>query len=72
MGDDYGPMVVAREPWSIDDPRGKKIAVPGTLTTAFLSLKLLLGDDFEYEVHPFDKISGHCRSGRGRCGVDHP
>ena len=50
MGDDYGPMVVAREPWSIDDLRGKKIAVPGTLTTAFLSLKLLLGDDFEYEV----------------------
>ena len=56
MGDNYGPMVVAREPWSIDDLRGKTIAVPGTLTTAFLSLKLLLGDDFEYVVHPFDQL----------------
>ncbi len=56
MGDKYGPMVVAREAWSIDDLRGKTIAVPGKLTTAFLSLKLLLGDDFEYEIHPFDEI----------------
>ena len=43
MGDGYGPRVVAREPWGIDDLRGKRIAVPGTLTTAFLSLKLILG-----------------------------
>lgn len=56
MGDNYGPMVVAREPGSIDSLRGKKIAVPGTLTTAFLTLKLLLGDDFTYEVHPFDQL----------------
>ena len=34
MGDNYGPMVVARQPWRIDDLKGKKIAVPGTLTTA--------------------------------------
>lgn len=56
MGDDYGPMVVAREALSIDGLRGKTIAVPGTLTTAFLTLKLLLGDDFTPEVHPFDEI----------------
>lgn len=56
IGDQYGPMVVARENWTIDDLRGKKIAVPGKLTTAFLALKLLLGDDFEYEVHAFDEI----------------
>jgi len=56
MGDDYGPMVVAREAMSIDGLRGKTIAVPGTLTTAFLTLKLLLGDDFKHEVHPFDEI----------------
>lgn len=43
MGDGYGPMVVAREPLSIDDLKGKTIAVPGTLTTAFLSLNLCLG-----------------------------
>jgi 1,4-dihydroxy-6-naphthoate synthase len=56
MGDDYGPMVVAREAWSVEDLEGMTIAVPGTLTTAFLTLKLLLGDTFEYEVHPFDEI----------------
>ncbi len=56
MGDNYGPMVVAREPGQVADLKGKRIAVPGTLTTAFLTLKLLLGDSFEYEVHPFDEI----------------
>lgn len=56
IGDQYGPMVVAREDWKIDDLRGKTIAIPGKLTTAFLALKLLLGDDFEYEIHPFDEI----------------
>ena len=56
MGDNYGPMVVARDQWSIDDLRGKRIAVPGELTTAFLTLKLLLGDDFEHVVQPFDRI----------------
>ncbi len=56
MGDQYGPMIVTREPMEIEQLRGKKIAVPGTLTTAFLTLKLLLGDDFTPEVHPFDEI----------------
>ena len=41
MGDKYGPMVVARQPMTIGDLPGVKIAVPGTLTTAFLTLKLL-------------------------------
>ena len=43
MGDGYGPMIVAREPMTVDDLKGKTIAVPGTLTTAFLSLNLCLG-----------------------------
>ncbi len=42
MGDDYGPMVVTREPMDIGDLQGKTIAVPGTLTTAFLALNLCL------------------------------
>ncbi|QDT36688.1 menaquinone biosynthesis family protein [Stratiformator vulcanicus] len=68
MGDGYGPMVVAKEAWSIGDLRGKKIAVPGTYTTAFLALKLLLGDDFTHEVHEFDTIldvveRGDCDAG---------
>ena len=69
MGDDYGPMVVARKAGSIDDLRGKTIAVPGTLTTAFLTLKLLLGDDFEYEVHPFDKILDLVEAGSVDAGL---
>src|SRR4029453_6134825 len=44
MGDRYGPMVVARKPVSIADLTKLRIAVPGTLTTAFLTLRLLLPD----------------------------
>src|SRR3954465_9401803 len=52
MGDRYGPMVVARKPLKVDELQGVKIAVPGTLTTAFLTLRLLAGD-VSYEVLPF-------------------
>lgn len=69
MGDNYGPMVVAREAANIDSLRGKKIAVPGKLTTAFLSLKLLLGDDFEYEIHPFDEILNVVEAGKVDAGL---
>ena len=56
MGDRYGPMVVARRPMTIDELRTARIAVPGTLTTAFLALRLLLPEGFAYEVVPFDQI----------------
>jgi 1,4-dihydroxy-6-naphthoate synthase len=56
MGDGYGPMVVSRRPESIDDIRNKTIAVPGTLTTAYLTLRLCLGVDFKHVVVPFDQI----------------
>src|SRR5262249_43284106 len=69
MGDDYGPMVVARQPADIAWLKGKKIAVPGTLTTAFLTLKLLLGDSFTYEVHPFDEILNLVEAGRCDAGL---
>jgi 1,4-dihydroxy-6-naphthoate synthase len=55
MGDRYGPMVVAREPWKQDQLKGKRIAIPGTMTTAFLALKLFQ-PDFESVVIPFDQI----------------
>jgi 1,4-dihydroxy-6-naphthoate synthase len=55
MGDRYGPMVVAREPWKQDELRKKKIAIPGTMTTAYLALKLFQ-PDFEAVTIPFDKI----------------
>lgn len=69
MGDGYGPMVVARDEMSIDDLRGKTIAVPGTLTTAFLSLKLILGDDFTPIVKPFDEILNVVESGETDAGL---
>lgn len=56
MGDNYGPMVVTREPMTLTDLRKKSIAVPGTLTTAFLALSMYLGQEFNYVVVPFDKI----------------
>jgi 1,4-dihydroxy-6-naphthoate synthase len=69
MGDNYGPMVVARQPGSIADLKGKKIAIPGKLTTAFLTLKLLLGDDFTYEIHPFDEILNVVEAGQADAGL---
>jgi 1,4-dihydroxy-6-naphthoate synthase len=56
MGDNYGPMVVARGPATIESLRGKTIAVPGTLTTAFLTLRMCMGSDFQHVVVPFDQI----------------
>jgi len=56
MGDGYGPMVVARESMEIGDLTTKTIAVPGTLTSAFLALRLCLQKDFEHVVVPFDEI----------------
>jgi 1,4-dihydroxy-6-naphthoate synthase len=56
MGDGYGPMVITREEASLDAIRGRSIAVPGTLTTAYLALRLCLGEEFEHVVVPFDQI----------------
>lgn len=55
MGDNYGPMVVARQPGGLSDFRGRRIAIPGTLTTAYLALRLAL-PEFEPVVYPFDEI----------------
>lgn len=69
IGDNYGPMVVARQAGSIDSLKGKTIAIPGKLTTAFLALKLLLGDTFEYEIHPFDEILNLVEAGKVDAGL---
>ncbi len=55
MGDQYGPLVVSLETWSPEDVRGRKIAIPGTMTSAFLALKLF-EPDFQAVVMPFDQI----------------
>lgn len=67
MGDNYGPIVVARE----DGPRevkGKKIAIPGTLTTAYLALQLY-EKDFEHVVVPFDQIEDYVLQGKADAGL---
>ena len=69
MGDRYGPMVVARKQFKVDELRALKIAVPGTMTTAFLSLSLLLGRGFSYEVIPFDQILDAVANGRVDAGL---
>jgi 1,4-dihydroxy-6-naphthoate synthase len=68
MGDRYGPMVVARQPLRTDQLKSARIAVPGTMTTAFLALKLLLSE-FQYEVLPFDQILAAVREGRYDAGL---
>jgi 1,4-dihydroxy-6-naphthoate synthase len=69
MGDRYGPMVVARRPMTIDELRRARIAVPGTLTTAFLALRLLLPEGFAHEVVPFDQIIDAVAAGRYDAGL---
>ncbi len=56
MGDKYGPTVVTREPLSMADLKGRTIAIPGKLTTAYLTLQLCLGKDAPVVVMPFDQI----------------
>ena len=55
VGDGYGPMIVALHPMAAEDLKGKRIAIPGKMTTAYLSLKLF-EPDFEVVEIPFDKI----------------
>src|SRR5215510_13921309 len=55
MGDNYGPMVISRDPMKIDHLRRATIAVPGLMTTAYLALRLCVGD-VKTVVVPFDQI----------------
>jgi 1,4-dihydroxy-6-naphthoate synthase len=61
MGSGYGPIVVSREPMTKDELRGVEIAIPGKMTTAFLVLRMALGD-FRYRVVPFDQIPDAVKS----------
>lgn len=74
MGDKYGPMVVTRKPMTVSDLSGVTLAVPGTLTTAFLTLKLLFesicaADRLKFEVLPFDEIIPAVAAGRYEAGL---
>jgi 1,4-dihydroxy-6-naphthoate synthase len=63
IGDGYGPLLVAREPLAPAEIAGKVVAVPGTLTTAYLALKLF-APDVDTRVVPFDKVFDELKEGR--------
>jgi 1,4-dihydroxy-6-naphthoate synthase len=71
MGDRYGPKLVARRPFSLDELRESRttIAVPGLLTTACLALQLCLGKDTPTVVTPFDQIIPAVLDGRAEVGL---
>lgn len=78
MGDNYGPMVVARRPMTVEELRGRTIAVPGLMTTAYLALQLLLGRGktgpggpgaFTPQIHYFDRIPAQVKNGRVDAGL---
>jgi len=72
MGDGYGPMLVAGQKFSRAEIARKKIAVPGTMTSAFLALQLWLGKsakEFNFVVVPFDQIFQTVRSGQADVGL---
>jgi 1,4-dihydroxy-6-naphthoate synthase len=72
MGDGYGPMLVARQKFSREEILKKKIAVPGTMTSAFLALQLWLGKpakEFNYVVVPFDQIFSAVKNGTAEVGL---
>ena len=72
MGDGYGPMLVSKQPYTREEILKKKIAVPGTMTSAFLALQLWLGrpaKEFNFIVVPFDQIFQAVRSGAADVGL---
>ncbi len=68
IGDGYGPMLVALKPMSLEEIRGKRIAIPGKLTTAYLTLKIMQ-PDFEAVVTPFDQILEAVQEGAADIGL---
>lgn len=68
VGDGYGPMIVATHPYDLDEIRAMKIAVPGTLTSAYLALKLF-APEIETAVVPFDQIIPQVLAGTFQAGL---
>lgn len=72
MGDGYGPMLVSKKKLDRDEISRARIAVPGTMTSAFLALQLWLGKsarEIQYEVVPFDRIFDAVRQDRAEVGL---
>jgi 1,4-dihydroxy-6-naphthoate synthase len=74
MGDKYGPMIVARREMRVEELPSVRIAVPGTMTTAYLALRLLMAELGRKEpplhgVIPFDAILGAVERGEYDAGL---
>jgi len=74
MGDKYGPMIVAKTKYALADLPNVSIAVPGTMTTAFLTLKLLFaevapGKPINFTIVPFDEILHEVEAGKYDAGL---
>src|ERR1700759_5692463 len=68
VGEGYGPMVVANKAYTLDDLKKIRIAIPGTLTTAYLALKIF-NPDLETAVVPFDQIIPQIKAGNFDAGL---
>ncbi len=68
VGDGYGPMIVSNHPMAPADLKGKRIAIPGKMTTAFLTLSIFQPDFIPVEV-PFDKVLDVVKDGAADAGL---
>ncbi len=68
VGEGYGPMIVSNRPLTPDDLNKVRIAVPGTLTTAYLALKIF-NPDVQTDTVPFDKIIPSILAGKHEAGL---
>ncbi len=68
MGEGYGPRLVAREPLTAEQLRGRTVAVPGTMTSAYLALRLFQ-PEVETTVVNFDQIMEHVAAGKSDVGL---
>jgi len=68
IGDGYGPMIIAKSNMAPEELKGKRIAIPGKMTTAYLALKLI-EPDFEPVVVPFDNIPDAVKEGSVDAGL---
>jgi 1,4-dihydroxy-6-naphthoate synthase len=68
MGEGSGPRVVAGDPLQPGDLRGRRIAIPGEMTSAYLALRMYM-PEFEPVVVPFDQIIEHVAAGKSDAGL---
>jgi len=68
VGDGYGPIVVSREPMTLDQVGSTMVAIPGILTSAYLAMRLAAGP-FEFKVVPFDAVFEEVKEGRAGAGL---